>query len=143
MLFIGVNLHISPVFAQDILFDFDNAPFYTSLPTFFKPPAVLLLIFRQRDIQYRMQTCSVLQRRDYQSIFYILTAFISRISEFILTSQEVTELVNGIEQPGFKTVNFNAGSLSSEVYYYTLLCRKFYRNEKAVFFVFISILMQA
>ena len=39
---------------------------------------------------------------------------------FDLDGKEVATLVNSVEQPGYKSVDFNAGNLASGVYYYRL-----------------------
>jgi len=46
--------------------------------------------------------------------------------------KEVAVLVNRIEQPGQKSVNFNAGNLASGVYYYTISAGDFTEMKKMV-----------
>jgi hypothetical protein len=49
---------------------------------------------------------------------------------FNLIGQEVARLVNGIEEPGNKTVSFNANGLTSGVYYYRLQAGSFIETKK-------------
>ncbi|MBI5477117.1 MAG: T9SS type A sorting domain-containing protein [Ignavibacteriales bacterium] len=42
---------------------------------------------------------------------------------FDLLGREVATLVNGVEEPGYKTINFNANELPGGVYYYRLQAR--------------------
>jgi hypothetical protein len=46
--------------------------------------------------------------------------------------REVETLVNGVEQPGQKSVNFNSGNLSSGVYYYKISAGDFTEMKKMV-----------
>jgi hypothetical protein len=46
--------------------------------------------------------------------------------------REVATLVNGIEEPGNKTVSFNAGNLPSGVYYYRLQAGNYIETKKLV-----------
>jgi hypothetical protein len=49
---------------------------------------------------------------------------------FDVLGREVAILVNGIEQPGYKSVNFNAGGLTSGVYYYRLQAGNYIETKK-------------
>lgn len=49
---------------------------------------------------------------------------------FDISGREVAELVNGTYTAGTYSVNFNAGSLSSGVYLYTLWSNSFYESKK-------------
>ena len=49
-----------------------------------------------------------------------------------LLGQQVVTLVNGVEQPGYKSVNFNANNLASGVYYYRLQAGNFIETKKLV-----------
>jgi hypothetical protein len=51
---------------------------------------------------------------------------------FDVLGREAATLVNGIEQPGYKSVNFNAGNLVSGVYYYRLQAGNFIETKKFV-----------
>jgi hypothetical protein len=51
---------------------------------------------------------------------------------FDLLGREVATLVNGVEQPGFKTVMFNASYLVSGVYYYRLQAGNVVETKKLV-----------
>jgi hypothetical protein len=46
--------------------------------------------------------------------------------------REVATLVNGLEQPGYKSVNFNADNLASGVYYYRLQAGNYIATKKFV-----------
>jgi len=46
--------------------------------------------------------------------------------------REVSTLVNSVEQPGYKSVNFNANNLVSGVYYYRLQAGNFIETKKFV-----------
>jgi hypothetical protein len=47
-----------------------------------------------------------------------------------LLGQEVITLVNGVEEPGYKSVEFDAGRLSSGIYFYRLTTDKFTQQKK-------------
>jgi len=47
-----------------------------------------------------------------------------------LLGQEVATLVNGIEEPGYKSVEFNAGKLASGVYLYRITAGDFIQTRK-------------
>ena len=49
-----------------------------------------------------------------------------------LLGREVTTLVNNVEEPGFKSVNFNATNLTSGVYYYCLQAGNYSEIKKLV-----------
>jgi photosystem II stability/assembly factor-like uncharacterized protein len=49
---------------------------------------------------------------------------------FNVLGQEDAMLVNGVEEPGNKSVNFNAGNLPSGVYYYRLQAGSFVETKK-------------
>jgi photosystem II stability/assembly factor-like uncharacterized protein len=49
---------------------------------------------------------------------------------FDVLGREVATLVNGIEQPGYKTVNFSASKLASGVYYYRIQVGSFIETKK-------------
>ncbi len=49
---------------------------------------------------------------------------------FDVLGQEVTTLVNGIEEPGQKTVTFNAGNLTGGVYFFRLQTEDFVQTKK-------------
>jgi hypothetical protein len=51
---------------------------------------------------------------------------------FDVLGREVATLVNSVEQPGNKSVNFNAGNLESGVYYYRLQAGNFIETKKFV-----------
>jgi len=51
---------------------------------------------------------------------------------FDILGREVATLVNGVEQPGYKSVNFNADNLASGVYYYRLQAGNFIEIKKFV-----------
>jgi hypothetical protein len=51
---------------------------------------------------------------------------------FDLNGKEVATLVNSVEQPGYKSVNFNAGNLASGVYFYRLQTDNFSESKKLV-----------
>jgi hypothetical protein len=51
---------------------------------------------------------------------------------FDLLGKEVATLVNNVEQPGSKSVNFNANNLVSGVYYYRLQAGNFILTRKFV-----------
>lgn len=51
---------------------------------------------------------------------------------FDVQGREVATLVNGIEQPGYKSVNFNAGNFASGVYYYRLQAGNYIETKKLI-----------
>jgi hypothetical protein len=51
---------------------------------------------------------------------------------FDIQGKEVATLVNSVEQPGYKSVNFNADNLASGVYYYILQAGDFIETKKLV-----------
>lgn len=51
---------------------------------------------------------------------------------FDLNGREVATLVNSVEQPGYKSVEFDASNLSSGVYYYRLQAGNFTETKKLV-----------
>jgi len=51
---------------------------------------------------------------------------------FDALGREVATLVNSLEQPGYKSVNFNANNLESGVYYYRLQAGNFIETKKLV-----------
>ncbi len=51
---------------------------------------------------------------------------------FDADGKEVATLVNSVEQPGYKSVNFNADNLASGVYYYRLQAGNYVETKKLV-----------
>jgi hypothetical protein len=51
---------------------------------------------------------------------------------FDVLGREVATLVNSVEQPGYKSVNFYANNLVSGVYYYRLQAGNFIETKKLV-----------
>jgi hypothetical protein len=49
---------------------------------------------------------------------------------FDVLGREIATLVNGVEQPGYKSVNFNANNLASGVYYYRLQAGNYIETRK-------------
>ena len=49
-----------------------------------------------------------------------------------ILGQEVKTLIDGIQDAGFKTVEFNAGDLASGIYYYRLSAGSFTQTKKLV-----------
>lgn len=54
------------------------------------------------------------------------------IKVFDVLGREVTTLVDGLEEPGYKSVNFNSNGLSNGVYYYRLQAGSFVETKKLV-----------
>lgn len=54
------------------------------------------------------------------------------IKVFDVLAREVATLLNGIESPGNKSVNFNAGSLSSGIYFYRLQADSYVETKKLI-----------
>ena len=52
------------------------------------------------------------------------------INVFDVLGREIATLVNGVEEPGYKTVNFNANGLASGVYYYRLQAGNYIETKK-------------
>jgi hypothetical protein len=44
--------------------------------------------------------------------------------------QEVATLVNGVEEPGYKSVTFDAGKLASGIYFYRLKAGNYVDTRK-------------
>jgi hypothetical protein len=51
---------------------------------------------------------------------------------FDVLGREVATLVNGVEEPGYKSVNFNADGLSSGIYYYRLQTGNYIETKKVL-----------
>jgi len=51
---------------------------------------------------------------------------------FDVNGKEVVTLVNSVEQPGKKSINFNANNLASGVYYYRLQAGNYIETKKFV-----------
>lgn len=54
------------------------------------------------------------------------------IKVFDVLGREVATLVNGIEEPGYKTVTFDAGMLSSGIYYYRMQAGNYVETKKSL-----------
>jgi len=54
------------------------------------------------------------------------------IKVFDVLGKEIASLINGVEEPGYKSVNFNAKHFPSGVYYYRLLTGSFVETKKLV-----------
>ena len=48
------------------------------------------------------------------------------------SGREVTTLVNGVEEPGYKSVTLDASRLSSGVYYYRLQAGNYVETKKLI-----------
>ena len=64
--------------------------------------------------------------------YRIKTKSFVTIKVFDLTGKEVASLVNSVEQPGEKSVYFDAGNLASGVYYYQLRAGSFSITKKLI-----------
>ena len=51
---------------------------------------------------------------------------------FDMLGREVATLVNGVEEPGYKSINFNANRLSSGMYFYRLQAGNYIETKKLV-----------
>jgi hypothetical protein len=51
---------------------------------------------------------------------------------FDVLGHEVAMLVNGVEEPGYKSVIFNANNLASGVYYYRLKAGNYLETKKVL-----------
>jgi hypothetical protein len=51
---------------------------------------------------------------------------------FDMLGREVATLVNGVEEPGYKSINFNANGLASGMYYYRLQAGNFIETKKLI-----------
>ena len=54
------------------------------------------------------------------------------LSVFNTLGQEVARLVNGLQEPGFRTLSFDGGALPNGVYYYILTAANFFDMKKMV-----------
>ena len=67
------------------------------------------------------------------TIIYQLPAQIHvTLKVFDVLGREIATLVNSVEQPGYKSVNFNANNFASGVYYYRLQAGNFIETKKLV-----------
>jgi hypothetical protein len=64
--------------------------------------------------------------------YQIRTQSFVTLKVFDFLGREVATLVNSVEQPGYKSVNFNADNLASGVYYYRLQAGDFIETRKLV-----------
>jgi hypothetical protein len=64
--------------------------------------------------------------------YQLLTQSEVSLKVFDVLGREVATLVNGVELPGYKSVNFNASKLVSGLYYYRLMAGNFVETKKLV-----------